>query len=347
MKPDVQEITLHTSGRLSRLLVGQSHDQLDRYLPEGKTVMITDDHLWDLYPALFKGKPTIRMGTGEKVKTLQTVEKIYRELIDLEADRSTFLVGVGGGIVCDVTGFVASTYMRGVSFGFVSTTLLSQVDASVGGKNGVNLGGYKNMVGVFNQPAFVICDCDMLSTLPTAERLSGLAEVVKHGLIGDAGLFAFLEENVAEARSLARTAALRMVSDSITLKSAVVTRDEREAGERRILNFGHTLGHALEKVCGISHGEAVSAGMMFAVHLSVARNLIPRTAADRIEALLADLGLPLRIDARPEELLDALRRDKKREEDRLFFVLLNRIGKAVVVPLMMDEVARELGIYYT
>ena len=178
----------------STIRIGASLDHLAGFVPEGKAVIVTDSVVGEHYRDRFPPYETIEIGTGEKTKTLNTVQDIYRKLMDLEADRSTFLVGIGGGIVCDVTGFVASTYMRGIEFGFVSTTLLSQVDASVGGKNGVNFLGYKNMIGVFNQPEFVLCDLDLLKTLPEKEILCGMAEIVKHGAIGDADLFAFTFE---------------------------------------------------------------------------------------------------------------------------------------------------------
>ena len=167
---------------------------------------------------------------------------------DCEADRASFIVGIGGGIVCDVTGYAASTYLRGLKFGFVASTLLAQVDAAVGGKNGVNWEGYKNMIGVFNQPDFVICDPLLLRTLPRREVLSGMAEVVKHALIADAGLFSYLEENGSGVLDLRPEVMERLVCDSVRIKSSIVNRDEREKGERRLLNFGHTFGHALEKV---------------------------------------------------------------------------------------------------
>jgi 3-dehydroquinate synthase len=258
-------------------------------------------------------------------------------LVSLRANRSSFIVGIGGGIVCDIAGFVASTFMRGVRFGFVATTLLAQVDASVGGKNGVNFNGYKNMIGVFNQPEFVICDLDLLKTLSEREILCGFAEIVKHAAIGDADLFAFLEQNHENARALDGQIIERLVLDSVTLKSSIVSRDETERGERRILNFGHTFGHALEKVMGVPHGEAVSMGITIASALSVKRGLLAVEDERRILSLMKHLKLPTRIESEHEQLFDALEKDKKRESNFINFVLLDGIGTAVVEKISLEE----------
>jgi 3-dehydroquinate synthase len=274
------------------------------------------------------------------------VESIYEKLLELELDRSGFIVGIGGGVVCDITGFAASTYMRGLPFGFVSSTLLAQVDAGVGGKNGVNFHGYKNIIGVFNQPSFVICDLEMLNTLSRKDILCGFAEVVKHAAIGDKALFRFLEENVARALNLDRQVMERLVYDSIIVKSAVVEKDEKEKGERRKLNFGHTLGHALEKTIGIPHGEAVSIGMVAAANLSVRKKLLSREDAHRLKRLLKKINLPTEITANADrkKLLAAMAKDKKRQGQGIHFVLLKGIGEAVVeeIPLsQLMEVMKE------
>jgi 3-dehydroquinate synthase len=205
---------------------------------------------------------------------LETVTTIFNQLVDMEVDRSTLILGIGGGIVCDIAGFVASTYMRGTPFGFVSTTLLSQVDASVGGKNGVNFGGYKNMVGVFNQPEFVVCDMMLLKTLPFREIQCGFAEIIKHGAIADHRMLDFIENHRDAALDLESRIVEHLVYRSVEIKAGVVTRDEREKGERRKLNFGHTFGHAIEKLTGIPHGEAVGIGMVMAAALSVKKGLL-------------------------------------------------------------------------
>ena len=328
---------IHGSTGDSTILIGESLRNLSKYTPGGKVVIVTDRNVKHHYVKDFPPHELVEIGTGEKIKTLETVQAIYKKLLELEADRSSFIVGIGGGIVCDIAGFAASTYLRGVRFGFVSSTLLSQVDASVGGKNGVNFGGYKNMVGLFNQPEFVICDMNLLRTLPEREILSGFGEIVKHAVMGDARLFSYLERNYKKALDLDTVVIEKLVYDSVALKSGIVNRDEKETGERRKLNFGHTFGHAIEKVTGISHGEAVSAGMLVASELSLRRGLLPAEDADRIEELLKKLRLPTGLQLNEEKLFDALRKDKKRKGDSVHFVFLNGIGNAVIEEISFEE----------
>ncbi len=287
----------------------------------------------------FSPADVITIGTGEKVKTLESVMHIYRELIRLEADRFTFLLAIGGGLVCDVAGFAASTYMRGIPYGFVATTLLAQVDASVGGKNGVNFGGFKNMVGVFNQPRFVICDLDLLTTLPSYEVANGLAEIVKHAAIYDKDYFDAIESNVSLIDRLDLACIEDIVHRSVVIKAQVVNRDEKEAGERRKLNFGHTFGHAIEKCTGLAHGEAVSVGMVIAAHFSKRVTGFPRQELERLETLLKRLGLPTELPAAPHDLLQALGKDKKRQGDALHFVCLETIGRSVVRPVELSALS--------
>ena len=340
----MQTVTIEGRQGASRLLVGGRLDDLPQHVPLGKTVILTDQRVLDLYGQRFPPVPVVTIPPGEAHKTLASLESIYGRLVELEADRASVLVGIGGGIVCDVAGFAASTYLRGIRFGFVATTLLAQVDASVGGKNGVNFGGYKNMVGVFNQPAFVICDLELLKTLPPEQVQCGMAEIVKHGAIADAGLFAFLEENAEAAAALQPDVVERLVGDSVRIKAGVVNRDEREQGERRKLNFGHTFGHAVEKTTGVAHGQAVSVGMVIAAVLSVRRGMLARTEALRLVRLLQRVQLPVALAFDAGRALDALRRDKKREGDRLHFVLLETLGGAVVETVPLDELEAVLPL---
>ena len=326
------------------ICVGESLDSLHRYAPNENTIVISDTRIAEIYGKRFPPCKVITIGMGEGIKNLKTVETIYRQLLALGADRSTFLVGIGGGIVCDITGFVASTFMRGIRFGYVATTLLSQVDASVGGKNGVNFQGYKNIVGVFNQPEFVICDLSLLRTLPEREVSCGFAEIVKHGAIADAEMFAYLEVNAARALSLDLSVIEKLVYESVRIKAAVVNRDELEKGERRKLNFGHTFGHAIEKTAGISHGEAVSVGMVIAAAVSEAKGLVKNTDTKRLQRLLRDLDLPTHIAVDADRVWDALKKDKKREGDTIHFVLLEQLGRTVVQRLSMEDVS--VGMQY-
>ncbi len=334
--------TLHIQGKTgnSTLLIGERLQNLHEFVSDRRSIIITDTTVLKLYGKYFPCcRPVISIGCGEPIKNLNTVSQIYRQLIDLEADRSTTIVGIGGGIVCDITGFVASTYMRGVRFGFVATTLLAQVDASVGGKNGINFEGFKNMVGVFNQPEFVICDMNLLKTLSMQDRQCGFAEIIKHAVIADADMFDYLEKHRSQALELNSNIIEKLVHDSIVIKAGVVNRDETEKGERRILNFGHTIGHAIEKITGMPHGEAVSIGMVAAANMAVHYGLLSESEAARIEDLLASMQLPTRLIGQQEAILTAMRKDKKREGEDILFVLPEGIGKAVVRSLSIVRIS--------
>jgi 3-dehydroquinate synthase len=334
----MKEISLTGSRTTSRIFVGMSVRSLADLRSIEKTVVITDSNVYRLHGEAFSRYKTIVIEAGEKHKTFHTVQRIYEDLLDLECDRSSFILGIGGGVVCDVAGFVASTYVRGLSFGFVPTTLLAQVDASVGGKNAVNFKGYKNLVGTINQPAFVLCDPDVLKTLTRAELKNGFAEVVKQALIGNADLFNGLEKDPEAALSLRKDIIEEIVYDSLMVKTGIVAQDETEQSERRKLNFGHTFGHALEKTAGLSHGEAVSVGMVMETRLSEARGLLEEKDVKRIVDVLDSLGLPTAFKGNREGLIDAIKKDKKREDGWIHSVLLKGVGKAVVEAININEI---------
>ncbi len=338
----MEKIEIQGNTGHSNIFVGERLKNLASYLHQRQVVIITDDNVAGFYEKEFPKTHVIRVGTGEGCKTLETVERIYQQLIELEADRSVFLLGIGGGIVCDITGFVASTYLRGVEFGYAPTTLLSQVDASVGGKTGVNFMGYKNMVGVFNQPEFVVCDPTVLATLPRRELVSGFAEIVKHAAIADELYFTYLEKNAAKALALEPEVLQQIIYDSVVIKTDIVNRDETEKGERRKLNFGHTFGHAIEKTTGVSHGEAVSMGMVVAAELSASKNMLTSNEVNRIKHLLQLFKLPTETRMDYDPVVDALARDKKREGSSIHFVLLAGIGRAVIDRITIAELENVL-----
>ncbi len=343
----MQALEINGVNGISTIYVGEDIKNLGQYIPTENVVIITDTNVWDYYKQEFPECNVIKIGTGEQIKTLQTVEYIYKRLLELGADRSSFIVGIGGGVVCDIAGFAASTYLRGVPFGFVPSTLLSQVDAGVGGKNGVNFAGYKNIVGVFNQPEFVICDLNMLRTLPENEILSGFGEIVKHALIADSELFTFLDVHAEEALALKTTIIERLVYDSVVIKSSIVNRDEKETGERRKLNFGHTFGHAIEKVTGISHGAAVSVGMVIACNISIKKKLLSPEDTKKIIKLLKKLKLPTKIDVDRAMIIDALSKDKKREKKNIFLSLLKRVGGSVIIEVPFHELEQMIGDFFS
>ena len=324
----------------SGIYIGPVKDILSGVLPEGRVVVVSDATIDRLYHPLLEKYDTVLIGLGESVKTLQTVETIYRRFIELGVDRSTFVLAVGGGIVTDVAGFAASTYMRGLKFGFVSTTLLGQVDASVGGKNGVNVDGYKNMAGTFTQPQFVICDPGLLRTLPDREFRAGLAEVVKAAIIADADLCGRIENTTFEALRTDTDLLTDAVSAAIRVKADIVERDEHESGDRRKLNLGHTLAHAIEKCSNrMNHGEAVAVGTALIAGAAVKLGVLSEADRDRIVHVLMQLGFDLTPPVDVKRLLKEVGKDKKNEEGILRIVLPVGIGDCEVRPMKIDDFA--------
>jgi 3-dehydroquinate synthase len=273
---------------------------------------------------------------GERHKTLATFASILDRLVDSRFHRDCCLVALGGGVVGDVTGYAAASFQRGVDFVQVPTTLLAQVDSSVGGKTAVNHPRAKNMIGAFHQPIAVLADTDTLKTLPARELSAGLAEVIKYGVIVDADFFAWLESAMPKLRALDAAALAYAIRRSCEIKAAVVAEDERELGVRALLNLGHTFGHALEAIGGYErwlHGEAVALGIALAARTSAALEWIGAAECERIEALLASAGLP--VTARgvdPDQVLDRMQLDKKADHKGVKLILIERLGSAVVVP---------------
>ncbi len=324
----------------SDIYIGSAEELLPALLPDGRVIVITDANIDRRHHGLLKGLEYIMIGTGESVKTLHTVETIYRRFIELGIDRSCFVLGIGGGIVTDITGFVASTYMRGLRFGFVSTTLLGEVDASLGGKNGVNIDGYKNMVGTFNQPQFVVCDPSLLGTLPEREFRAGLAEIVKAGIIADGGLFERIEKSTFEELRSDHNLLGEIILAAIKVKADIVGCDERESGERRKLNLGHTFAHAIEKLSHeMNHGEAVAVGIVLAARLAVRLGVLSCEDAERIERLLVSLGFTLTPPQPVKRLVSAISKDKKSDGNALHFVLPTGIGSCEVRRMAISEIA--------
>ncbi len=346
----MREIKINITDHLSKVRVGESISNIRSYAAPDNTVIVTDENLDKYYSEMFTGYPVIVIGTGEGIKTLATVETIIRRLIELRAHRKTFLLGIGGGIVCDITGFAASIYMRGIPFGFVSTSLLSQVDASVGGKNGVNIDGLKNMAGVINQPEFVICDNRMLNTLPDEEYTNGMAELIKTACLESDGLYKFISDNREKLLNRDNDAAAEAVYRSVKFKAKIVEEDEREESVRRILNLGHTLGHAVEKVKGTKHGFAVSAGIGFALELSKEYGLIDSSVVNEVKDLLKYFGLPCSLNEVTQkgdisELIKAVESDKKKGGDTINFILLKGIGESVIRSIKSEELMKYISNY--
>jgi len=277
----------------------------------------------------------ITVPAGEKSKSIAVVDDCYDQLAGHRLERKSFIVALGGGVVGDLAGFVAATYLRGIPFIQVPTTLLAQVDSSVGGKTGVNLKSGKNLVGAFYQPQLVLCDLDTLKTLPKREYVSGLGEIIKYGIIYDAILFAQLEHNLPKLLQRDELTLRSVVSRCCEIKADVVGQDEMECGLRAILNFGHTIGHAIENSSGYGkflHGEAISIGQVAAARLSHTILGLPSGEVDRIEKLFVRAGLPVKIRLNPPQrrkLFAAMKLDKKVSRGDVKFVLAKKIGRVV------------------
>ncbi len=295
-------------------------------------------------------EPTlIAVPAGETAKSLKVVASCYDQLAEHRLERKSFVVALGGGVVGDLAGFVAATYLRGVDFVQVPTTLLAQVDSSVGGKVGVNLKAGKNLVGAFYQPRFVLCDLDALETLPVREYRAGLAEVIKYGVIHDVELFRRLEHVMPKMLLRDPDTLSSVVARCCQIKAGVVGQDETESGLRAILNFGHTIGHALEAISGYGkflHGEAIAIGQVFAARLSADLLGFPQKDVQRIAELFEKAGLPTQIKLSPaqrERLFEAMRLDKKVSEGIVKFVLVNKIGQVSFgQPVPLDLVEKVL-----
>jgi len=292
-------------------------------------------------------KPTVlALPDGERTKSLKWVALVLNELLRRRYERKAWLVALGGGVIGDLAGFAASIYLRGIPFVQVPTTLVAQVDSSIGGKTGINHVLGKNLIGTFYQPKLVLIDPSALRTLPPREYRAGLAEVIKYGVIADAEFFTFLEQDMDQILKLEPAALHRVVRTSCAIKAAVVSEDEREGDRRRILNFGHTVGHALETLGGYrryTHGEAVAIGMVVAARLAERLGLADASVATRIRALTARTRLPA--DLPPDSasaLIRAMRQDKKVQDRRIHFVLPDRIGHVVVRPVEEPEIRHVL-----
>ncbi|MFM2358977.1 MAG: 3-dehydroquinate synthase [Bacteroidota bacterium] len=313
--------------------------QLTSIVSQKNSIVITDSTVHAAHKDLFADWNTVIIPAGEAHKQPATVQYIIEQLIQFEADRQSILIGVGGGVVTDITGYVAGIYMRGIAFGFVPTTLLAMVDAAIGGKNGIDAGLYKNMIGLFRQPDFLLYDYSFLKTLPDSEWINGFAEIIKHACIKDATLFEQLQQHQLADYQQQPNLLSALINRNAQIKARVVEKDEFEKADRKLLNFGHTLGHAIENLLAISHGSAVSIGMMAAATISEEIGNFPSTEKAKLQQILAQYQLPVKADYDRRKAWEILKMDKKRKGDEMQFVLLEQIGKAVVknIPLVQLE----------
>jgi 3-dehydroquinate synthase len=314
--------------------------RLDDIVDRKSAILITDENVFGHHGKRFKNWKTIVLKPGEGHKNQDTANYVIEKLIELEADRKSTLVGIGGGVITDLTGYVASVYMRGIRFGFLPTSLLALVDASIGGKNGIDVGVYKNMVGVIRQPAFILHDLIFLNSLPDHEWRNGYAEIIKHAAIKDATMFRELEKNGIEVYRKKKSLVCDLIQRNVMLKTKVVQQDEFEQGDRRLLNFGHTLGHALETQYDLSHGEAISIGMNYAAGLS--KLMTGFKDHERLRSLLERYHLPTQMKFDRDKVIGVLRMDKKKIKNSINFILLQKIGKAIIREVSIDQLYENL-----
>jgi len=335
-----QVLTVDLGNRSYPIVIGRglfrNRFDLKTFLPSNNCLVVTNETVGSLYleslRACLPGSKvrSITLADGEKYKTLSTARSVIDELVAAKADRQTSVIALGGGVIGDIAGFAAACYMRGVPFVQIPTTLLAQVDSSVGGKTGVNHPAGKNLIGAFHQPKIVLIETETLSTLPDREFRAGLAEVIKYGAIIDIEFFVWLEEHIKTLLERDPEALTYAIRRSCEIKAGVVAQDECEAGKRALLNFGHTFGHAIEKSAGYGewlHGEAVAAGMVMAASMSE----IPEDELDRLSALIGAAGLPVTPPCvGADKLKAAMRTDKKIQLNMLRLVLLRALGSAFV-----------------
>ncbi len=312
-----------------------SFSDLGKIVDQDHSILITDENVYAAHTSRFKGWNMIVIKPGEEFKVQLTIDTIIEQLIDFEADRKTTLVGVGGGVITDITGYAASIYMRGIDFGFVPTSLLGMVDASIGGKNGIDVGVYKNMIGIIRQPSFILHDMSLMNTLPPIEWENGFAEIIKHACIKDAPMFKQLEDATFNTFRQNKKALADLVKRNAIIKIKVVQRDEFEKGDRRLLNYGHTLGHALENQYELSHGYAIAIGMAYASVIS--EELAGFKDANRVVRLLSKYGLPTFAEFDRQKVFAVMKMDKKREKKELNYIMLEKIGKGIVKQIPVNK----------
>lgn len=330
--------TIHLDNEIQTdIFLGHCLKELKTFLTGRQAVLITDAHVAQLLGDQLPKLLTYTIVPGEHSKSLREASEIYRWLQNNGIDRDTVIVGLGGGVVCDLAGFVAATYMRGVPLILIPTTLLAQVDASIGGKNAVNLDGFKNIVGTFYQPEVILCDYSLLQTLPPEEVRGGVAEMIKHCMIADADMFDYFSTHSEKILSLTPDVIEQIIPWSIQIKKAFIESDLLDHGIRRTLNFGHTWGHAVEAVTGIHHGLAVAIGMSFATRFAVHKGVCQTELLTKLENLLQKFGLPTHTNVLPWVIFEAMKRDKKRSASNIHFILPREVGVTEIVDVSIEE----------
>lgn len=322
-----------------------THRALETLADAGKCIFITDVHVAALYPGFFKDRETIVLPAGEQNKSWDNIKILAEHLLQREAHRNTMLIAVGGGMVTDITGFIASIYMRGLSFSYIPTTLLAMVDAAVGGKNGINLALHKNILGCIQQPEFILYDTSFLKTLPDEEWSNGFAEVIKYACLFDKELFDILSQHNVQFYKENSSALEKLIATCVEWKNKIVLADEKENGNRKLLNFGHTAGHAIETLYKLPHGYAVALGMIIACIVSENISGLDKNAKTILSKLLQQYQLPTTYNINIAKVMDLLKMDKKRSQESINYIVLNKIGAGVVKSLSFEIIQHALETF--
>lgn len=331
------EINIAGKNGNCQIIIGDLTISVNKITGFDEAIFITDQNLHQIYKDFLSGKKVIIIEPGEDSKSIEIILDIYNQLICYNADRKSLIIGFGGGVVTDIVGFVASTYMRGCRFGFISTSLLGIVDASIGGKNGINFGQYKNIIGTINQPEFVLINSKFLSTLPIDEFTNGMAEVIKHALIRDKSSFSTLLEVEEDMLDFLPRIDDNFIYNQVKIKADIVRQDENENKLRAILNFGHTFGHPIEKLYGLKHGFAVSLGMVTEAKIAQLLGYISTIEVEQIIDCLRKFSLPISIDLDKSKVIELMIMDKKKDQNRINFIALQSIGNAKIINLEIEK----------
>lgn len=322
-----------------QVIFADQWDQLQEFIGNDRCIYLIDQQVFDYWPDRFEGFDYLLVRPGESSKSLEVLQDLLEKLITLEADRNTLLIAVGGGMVCDLSGFLASIYMRGCRIAYVPSTLLAMVDAAYGGKTGINFKRWKNLLGTFRQPEFIFNEISFLQSLPHREFKAGLAEAIKHCVIGDADRFNWLENNLDAILQQNQSDLKDFIRHSVNYKLSLVKQDEKENGIRRILNFGHTFGHAIERNNLYNHGESVALGMILAARISEKHCDFNPMDTERLIKILDRIGLPVKANFDPDLLMANMALDKKKAADQIYFIFLDRIGNAFAEKITPEKLA--------
>ena len=326
--------------------LNSSYSQLLQLAPVQHSIIVTDENVNKHYGHLFRDYKMLIIEAGEASKSWETIQLLATKLAAFEAHKNTLIIGIGGGVVSDIVGFLASIYMRGVAFAFVPTSLLGIVDAAIGGKNGINVGLFKNMLGTIQQPKFILFDTSFLESLPNEEWCNGFAEIIKYACIGDPNIFEELLQSANFNSFRNKPEQMNaLITKCVQQKNKIVLADEQEGGIRKLLNFGHTAGHAFETLYALKHGQAVALGMIVAFIASEQNLGFAKDNREQLCQLLKRFSLPTTIEFNIEKVLNTLKLDKKRKDDSIDFILLKSLGEAMVFPLGFDAIRNALQTF--